>query len=149
MVGDESAGGALIDFLGCADLEQLAVVHDGNAVAHRERLFLVVGDEHEAHPQLALERLEFALHLLTELEVESAERFIEEKHLGFVDERPASATRCCWPPDIWLGLRFSRPASCTRPMASAARARASDLDTFRMRSPKATLSSTFMCGNRA
>ena len=109
-VGNESAGGALIDFLGCADLEQLAVVHDGNAVAHRERLFLVVGDEHEAHPQLALERLEFALHLLTELEVESAERFIEEKHLGFVDERRASATRCCWPPDIWLGLRFSRPA---------------------------------------
>ena len=87
-VGNEPAGGPLIDFLGRANLEQLAVVHDGNAVAHRERLFLIVGDEHEAHPQLALERLEFALHLLTELEVESAERFIEEKHLGFVDERP-------------------------------------------------------------
>ena len=46
-----------------------------------------MGDEHEAHPQLALKRLEFALHLLTELEVESAERLVEEKHFGFVDER--------------------------------------------------------------
>ena len=28
--------------------------------------------------------------------------------MGSLTSARASATRCCWPPDIWLGLRFSR-----------------------------------------
>ena len=33
----------------------------------------------------------------------------------------ASATRCCWPPDSWLGRRFSYPVSWTIASASATR----------------------------
>ena len=47
-----------------------------------------MGDEHERDADVALERLELDLHLLAQLEVEGAERLVEEQHLGVVDERP-------------------------------------------------------------
>ena len=64
-----------------------AVAHDDDRVAHRQRLFLVVGHVHERDPDLALEGLELELHLLAQLEVEGAERLVEEEHGGPVDER--------------------------------------------------------------
>ena len=38
-------------------------------------------------PDLALDPLELELHLLAELEVERAERLVEQQHLGLVDDR--------------------------------------------------------------
>ena len=38
-------------------------------------------------PDLALDLLELDLHLLAELEVEGAERLVEQQHLGPVDQR--------------------------------------------------------------
>ena len=49
------------------------------AVAHRERFLLVVGHVDEGDADLALERLELELHLLAELEVERAQRLVEEE----------------------------------------------------------------------
>jgi len=48
-----------------------------------------VGDIDEGDPDLALESLELELHLLAELEVEGAERLIEEEHRRTVDEGPS------------------------------------------------------------
>ena len=64
------------------------MVHDRDAVGHRERLLLVVGDVEERDPDLALDRLQLHLHLLAQLQVERAERLVEQQHRGPVDERP-------------------------------------------------------------
>ena len=78
----------LVDLARRADLLQPAVVEHGDPIAHRQRLALVVGDEHERDPDVALQRLQLDLHLLAQLEVEGAERLVEEQHLGMVDEGP-------------------------------------------------------------
>jgi hypothetical protein len=83
---DEGGGGAFVDLGRGADLFDAALVEDGDAVAHRQGLLLVVGDEDEGDADLALDRLEFDLHLLAQLEVEGAERFVEQQHPGAPDE---------------------------------------------------------------
>ena len=68
---------------------------------------------------------------------------------GRLTSARARATRCCWPPDSWRGLRFSRPSSSTRDRASATRRLISSLSTFLRRRPKATFSKTSMWGKSA
>ena len=77
----------LVDLGRRADLLDLAVVEDRDAVAHRERLFLVVRDVDERDADLLLDPLQLGLHLLAELEVERAERLVEQEHLRAVDDR--------------------------------------------------------------
>ena len=45
-----------------------------------------MGDEEEGDADLALDRLELDLHLLAQLEVEGAERLVEQQHSGPVDQ---------------------------------------------------------------
>ena len=71
-----------------AHLLDPALVEDGDPVAHRQRLVLVVGDVDEGDADLALDRLQLDLHLLAQLQVEGAERLVEQQHLGPVDDRP-------------------------------------------------------------
>ena len=63
-------------------------VHDRDPVAHRERLLLVVGHVDERDPDLGLDALELDLELAAELEVERAQRLVEEQDVGPVHERP-------------------------------------------------------------
>ena len=65
----------------------LAAVHHGDPVAHRQRLLLVVGHVHEGDADVHLDALELDLEALAQLEVEGAERLIEEQDVGLVDER--------------------------------------------------------------
>ena len=44
-------------------------------------------DEQEGDADVALDRLELDLHLLAQLEVERAERLVEQQHLRAVDQR--------------------------------------------------------------
>ncbi len=67
------------------ELLDAAVVEHCEAVAHRERLFLVVRDVDEGDLQVALQRLQEDLHLLAQLEVERAERLVEQEHRRRVD----------------------------------------------------------------
>ena len=46
-----------------------------------------MGDEDEGDADLALDLLELDLHLLAQLEVERAERLVEQQHPGPVDQR--------------------------------------------------------------
>ena len=85
--GDEARRGPLVDLGRRAELLDPAGVEDRQAVAHRERLLLVVGDVDERDADLLLDRLELDLHLLAELQVERAERLVEEQHARPVDER--------------------------------------------------------------
>ena len=86
-VGDEARSRPLIDIVRHADLDDLAVVEHGHAIGHRQGFALVVGDEDEGDAELLLQRLQFLLHLLAELEVERAERLVEQQHLRPVDQR--------------------------------------------------------------
>ena len=60
----------------------------------------------------------------------------------------AMATRCIWPPDIWLGFLFSWSPRPTRSSASFARRRRSALDTPARVSASSTLASTVWWGMR-
>ena len=86
--GHEPRRRALVDIGRGADLLDAALVEDGQPVAHRERLLLVVGHVDERDADLLLDRLELDLHLLAELEVERPERLVEQQHARAVDERP-------------------------------------------------------------
>ncbi len=109
-VGDKGVLGLVVDVLGGADLLHLAAVHDDDGVGHGQGLFLVVGDVDEGDVHLALQALEFQLHLLAQLEVQGAQRLVEKQDLsGSLTRLRAMATRCCWPPDIWPMLRRSKP----------------------------------------
>ncbi len=72
---------------------------------------VVVGSLHPDPLQAEIEPL--AHHV-----VEGAEWFVEQKRLGLVDERPATATRCRMPPESWAGRAFSKPCSPTRAINS-------------------------------
>ena len=73
---------------GVPELLDLAGMHDRDPVAHRERLFLVVGHVHEGDPDLVLDALELDLELAAQLEVEGTERLVEEQHVRSVDQGP-------------------------------------------------------------
>src|SRR6476620_1019193 len=78
----------LVDVRRRTDLFDPPLVEDGEPVAHRERLLLVVCHIHECDGEVALQRLEEDLHLLAQLQVERAERLVEEEDGGLVHDRP-------------------------------------------------------------
>ena len=84
--GDEPRGGGLVDLGGGPHLLDPARVEHGDPVGHRQRLLLVVGHEHEGDADLPLDGLELDLHLLAQLEVQRAERLIEQQDLGPIDQ---------------------------------------------------------------
>ena len=61
-------------------------MHDRDAVAHGERLFLIVRHVEERDVELALEALELELHLFAQLEIERTQRLVEQQDLGSVDQ---------------------------------------------------------------
>ena len=85
--GHEGGRRALVDGLGVGHLLDQPAVHHRDAVRHRERLFLIVRDVHEGDADVALDALELHLQLLAELEVERAERLVEQQHGGTVHQR--------------------------------------------------------------
>ena len=86
--GHERGSAALVQALGVAELLVLPAVHHGDAIGHRHRLLLVVGHVDERDPDFLLDALELDLHLLAELQVEGAQRLVEQEHRRPVDQRP-------------------------------------------------------------
>ena len=85
--GYELGGRPLVDLDRRAYLLDAAVGHHGHAIAHGQRLFLVVRDVDEGDPDLLLDPLQLELHLLPELQVERTKRLVEQQHLWLVDHR--------------------------------------------------------------
>ena len=83
---DEVGRRPLVEILGGPELLDPAAMNDGDAVGHRHRLFLVVGHEDERDADLVLDALELHLHLLAQLQVERAERLVEQEDLRVVHE---------------------------------------------------------------
>ena len=72
--------GAVVDLVRRADLDDPPAVDDGDPVAHRQRLVLVVRDVDERDPDLQLDALELDLQLLAQLQIERTERLVEQQH---------------------------------------------------------------------
>lgn len=85
-VGDERGVRVLVEVGGRAELFDTARVHHGDRVGHGHGLLLVVRDMDEGDADLGLDPLELKLHLAAQLEVEGAQRLVEEQHLGVVDQ---------------------------------------------------------------
>ena len=125
------------------------MVHDRQAIGHRERLFLVVSDVQEGDSDLLLQRTQLDLERAAELGVKRPEGLVEQQTDGRSTSARASATRCCWPPESWLVRRFSYPESWTSSSASFTRVSRSDFGTDLYFRPKATFSATVRNGNGA
>ncbi len=85
--GGEKARRPCIDPLRRPDVLDPPVVHDDQDIGQRHRLLLVVGDVHESSADAALQQLQFILHLSSQLEVERAQRFVEQQHQRFDHQR--------------------------------------------------------------
>ena len=60
------------------DLFNAPAIEDGEPIAHRQRLLLVVGDVDEGDADLTLDRLQLNLHLFTQLQIKRAEWFVQK-----------------------------------------------------------------------
>jgi hypothetical protein len=85
--GDELGVRVFVDLGRRSDLLDLTVIEDRDPVAHRERLFLVVSDVDERDADFLLDALQLRLHVLSELQVERAERLVQQEHLRAVHDR--------------------------------------------------------------
>ena len=127
--GHEGRRRALVDGLGLVHLLDLAAVHHRDPVGHRERLLLVVRHVDERDADLALDPLQLHLQALAELQVEGAERLVEQQDLGQVDQRAGQrdpllhAAGELIRPAVGLG-RPGRPARAPRGPAARSRPRA-------------------------
>jgi hypothetical protein len=127
--GDELARRPLVEIGGRALLGDPAAVHDDDAVAHRERLALVVRDVGDRQAEPLLQGADLLAHRAAQARVEVRERLVEEQHRGLEDERAAPARRAAaGRPRARSAARIeaSRP---TPAIAARARSRASRFAT--------------------
>ena len=86
---DEEVDGPVVELLRVGDLLELALAHHRDAVAHRHRLDLVVGDVDRRHAEVVLEPRDLRAHLDAELRVEVREGLVHEERLRLADDRAA------------------------------------------------------------
>ena len=80
-VGDPARVRRLVELARRRHLLEPAGVHHADAVGHRHRLFLVVGDDDEGGAEPALQLHQFELRALAQLLVERRQRLVEQQHL--------------------------------------------------------------------
>ena len=148
--GDEAACRALVNLGRRADLLDLAGAHHGDAVGERQRLVLIVGDDDKTGFQPPLNILELELRLLAQLAVERGERLVEQQQRR--PRRQRAGERDALPLAAGKLLDSSRAEVLhlhdVEQFADDARLIAARLAPWRRR-PKAILSKTFRCGNKA
>ena len=81
--------GMVVELERRADLLDAAVVHDDDAVGHRHRLDLVVGDVDRRRLQALVQRLDLGAHRHAQLGVEVGQRLVEQEHLRVAHDRAA------------------------------------------------------------
>ncbi len=140
----------VVDLARRADLLDVAAVHHDDAIGHRERLLLVVRDVDERDADLLLDPLQLDLQLLAHLEVERAERLVEEQDARVHHERTCERDALLLAARELARLPLPRGPRAERATSiSVARARRSVRPRPRCFSPYATLSSTVRCGKSA
>src|SRR5205809_7930025 len=87
----ERGGGPFVYLGRRPDLLDATFVHDGEPIAHRKRLALIVRDVDKRNSHLTLETLQDEQHALPQFEVERAKRLIQKKHFRARDKRPCES----------------------------------------------------------
>ena len=87
--GDELVDRVVVQHLRRVDLLQVSCVHDGDAVAHRHRLDLVVRDVDGRDAEPALQLVDLGAHLHPQLRVEVRERLVHQEGLRLAHDRAA------------------------------------------------------------
>src|SRR5205809_158742 len=100
----------LVHLCRSSDLLDPPLVEDRDAIGHRQRLLLIVRDVDERHAELLLDLLELDLQLLPELQVEGAERLVQEERPRLVDDRPRQSDSLALTPGELGRLAGSEPA---------------------------------------
>ena len=131
---------AVVERLRVGDLLQLALAHDGDAVAHRHRLDLVVRDVDRRHAEVGLQLRDLRARLDAQLRVEVRERLVHQERRGSRTIARPIATRWRWPPESARGLRFSKSSSPSSVAACCTRSSISAFGIFFRRRPKAMFS---------
>ena len=86
---DEQAPRLVVQALRRVELEDLPRAHDGDAVAERHRLDLVVRDVHRRDSETLVQLRERSAHADAQLRVEVRERLVHEEGLRLAHDRPA------------------------------------------------------------
>ncbi len=102
--GDEEVARLLVQGLRRVDLEDVPVPHDGDALAQRHRLDLVVGDVHRRDAELLMELGERRAHPDAELRVEVRQRFVHEEGLRLAHDRAPHGDALALPAGELRGL---------------------------------------------
>ena len=99
----------LVELRRRALLDDPPVAQHGDGVGQRQRLLLIVGDEHGRHALLAQQRMDLLADPAAQRCVQGRERLVEQQRRGRRASARASATRCCSPPESWCGRRRASP----------------------------------------
>jgi hypothetical protein len=86
--GDKQVRRPLEHRLGRGDLLNFALAHDGDHVAERHRLDLIVGDVDSGGLELVLDPPDLGAHLYAELRVQVRERLVHQERLRLANDRP-------------------------------------------------------------
>src|SRR5205823_6391411 len=97
-IPDKCATRLVVELQRCSYLLEAAGVHDGDTIGKAQRLNLIMGDENDGHADSLLQKLEVDPHLLAQLDVEVAERLVEQEHMGLVNESPRQNDALLLPP---------------------------------------------------
>ena len=95
--------GSRVDLLGRADLDELAAVHDGDAVAHRADDGEVVRDEQVGEPEVVLQVLQQVEDLRLDRDVERGDRLVADDQLRVSARARAMPIRWRCPPENSCG----------------------------------------------
>ena len=85
------------------ELLQVALVQHGNAVTHRHRFHLVMGDIERGGTQAALQGDDLGAGAIAQLGVEVAEGLIHQEHRGLAGDCPPQGHPLLLPPRQFFG----------------------------------------------
>jgi hypothetical protein len=80
--------GLVVELLRRAHLLEAPGVHHGNVIGQHERFRLVVGDVDERRTEIRLQLFQLDFHVLAQLEIERAQRLVEQQQRGLEHEAP-------------------------------------------------------------
>src|SRR5579871_489330 len=84
---NESRDGLVVNRAAVADLLDDALVHDGDAVRHRERFALVMRNVDEGDADALLDFAQLVAHMLAQLEVQRRQGLVEQEDFGLHGKR--------------------------------------------------------------
>ena len=139
---DERARRIAVDLGRRAQLLELALRHHADAVADRQRFFLVVRDEQRRDADSVWMRRISSRSVARTLASSADSGSSSSSTDGWIANARARATRCCCPPESWCGYVLACGVSCTSSSISATRRGCRSRFILRVRNPYSTLSPT-------